>query len=63
MWRTKNNIFKSANFAYKEQYLRDLFHKNGVEVMTIHYGSWSGAHGKSAFDFQDVVILKSSKHN
>lgn len=49
---------KSANVAYKEQYLRDLFHRNSLELMNIHYGSWSGAHGRSAFDFQDVIILK-----
>lgn len=51
---------KSANVAYKEEYLRELFHKNSLEIVSIEYGSWSGAHSKTAFDFQDVVILKSA---
>ena len=55
-----DEIVKSANVAYKEEYLRELFHKNSLEIVSIEYGSWSGAHAKTAFDFQDVVILRSA---
>ena len=49
---------KSANVAYRENYLDEIAKRNKLDVIEREFGSWSGAYSAGEDNFQDVVILK-----
>lgn len=47
---------KSANIAFKEDYLKQMIEKAGLQWSKMYAGKWSG--NQDGFDFQDIVILR-----
>jgi ubiquinone/menaquinone biosynthesis C-methylase UbiE len=51
-----NENIPEANIAYDENYLHNLYKKNGLEITKIYYGSWCGRSQYTSF--QDIIIAK-----
>ncbi len=49
---------KSANVAYRRNYLLNLLNKTGFEVKHEVKGSWCGRRRKMPIGFQDILVLK-----
>ncbi|MEM1122006.1 MAG: class I SAM-dependent methyltransferase [Bacteroidota bacterium] len=49
---------QSANVAYKEFYLKELFKSEGLSIVNIHYGWWCGRDKAHCVQFQDVIIIE-----
>ncbi len=55
-YRLYNKKVQSANVAYSENYLYELYENNSLEITAIYYGKWSGM--KEYTDYQDIVIAR-----
>lgn len=49
---------KNANVAYRKDYLLQMVKNSGFDIIKEKTGWWKNQNPKSAFDFQDIVILK-----
>ena len=60
-YRLMDKKVKSANVAFKEQYLRQrLLLDKALQIKQIHYGYWCGRNKQSCKDFQDIVLFRKS---
>jgi SAM-dependent methyltransferase len=61
-YRLMSERVRSANVAYREDYLREVVRRTGtsggLRIREVHYGSWCGRSPSESLDFQDVVILE-----
>ena len=53
-----NKNVKSANVAYKEEFLKKLIKSTQLSIDNIFYGWWCGRTKKNSVQFQDVVVFK-----
>ncbi len=57
IYRLQNEEVPEDAIAYKEDYLKDLFNKNSLQMEEpVHYGSWCGRN--NYLSFQDIVIAE-----
>jgi SAM-dependent methyltransferase len=42
--------------AFEEDYIRDLYRANGLEIVQIYYGSWCGR--KTFLSYQDLILAR-----
>lgn len=61
-YRLMNERVRSANVAYREDYLRSTVRRigsaGGLRIREVHYGSWNSRPASETLDFQDIVILE-----
>ena len=58
-YRLMDNKVKSANIAFKKEYLhQELIAKNGLKLRNLHLGWWSGRERKDCESFQDIAIIE-----
>jgi SAM-dependent methyltransferase len=57
VYRTKEKGIPEAAVAYREDYVRNLYSENGLEIVEpIHYGRWCGR--KDFLRYQDIVMTR-----
>jgi len=57
VYRTKEKGMPEAAVAYREEHVRNLYRKNGLEIAEpIHYGRWCGR--EDFLRYQDIVVSR-----
>ncbi|MCU0346330.1 MAG: class I SAM-dependent methyltransferase [Saprospiraceae bacterium] len=57
-YRLMDDVVKSANVAFEEQYLFEMAKRNGLAVRALHKGFWRGLPKTECPDFQDIVVVE-----
>ncbi|MCX6232244.1 MAG: class I SAM-dependent methyltransferase [Bacteroidetes bacterium] len=49
---------KTANVAYKQEWIESVLKENGLKIEQMRFGFWSGRQKENFPDFQDIIIMK-----